>query len=93
MATSKKTLEAMRHAPANVRFADLVKVCVEFFGDPRQRGTSHAVFKTPWPSDPRVSIQDEKGKAKAYQVRQVLMAIDKLKGLELKKQGGTENEQ
>jgi len=37
------------------------------------------VFKTPWPGDPRVNIQNDKGKAKAYQVRQILMAIDKLK--------------
>ncbi len=29
--------------------------------------------------DPRVNIQNDKGKAKAYQVRQVLLAIDKLK--------------
>lgn len=29
--------------------------------------------------DPRVNIQNEKGKAKAYQVRQVLQAIEKLK--------------
>lgn len=27
--------------------------------------------------DPRVNIQNDKGKAKAYQVRQVLAAIDK----------------
>jgi hypothetical protein len=78
MATSKKILEAMRRTPGNVRFAALLKVCTEHFGEPRQRGTSHAVFKTPWPGDPRVNIQEEKGKAKAYQVRQVLSAIDKL---------------
>jgi hypothetical protein len=36
------------------------------------------VFKTPWAGDPRVNIQEDKGKAKAYQVRQVLSAIDKL---------------
>jgi len=81
MATSKKTLEAMLRSPKNVRFSDLFKVCVDNFGEPRQRGTSHAVFKTPWPGDPRVNIQGEKGKAKAYQVRQVLAAIEKLKGL------------
>lgn len=79
MAPSKKTLEAMRRSPKNVRFADLHKLCVEHFGEPRQRGTSHAVFKAPWPGDPRVNIQDDKGKAKAYQVRQVLKAIDKLR--------------
>jgi hypothetical protein len=37
------------------------------------------VFKTPWSGDPRINIQNDKGKAKAYQVRQVLLAIDKLK--------------
>jgi len=78
MATSKKTLEAMRRSPKNVRFADLFKVCIEHFGQPRQSGSSHAVFKTPWLGDPRVNIQNENGKAKAYQVRQVLLAIDKL---------------
>jgi hypothetical protein len=46
-------------------------------GEPRQAG-SHLIFKTPWPRDPRVNIQDRQGKAKPYQVRQVLAAIDKL---------------
>ncbi|MFZ5588723.1 MAG: toxin HicA [Pseudomonadota bacterium] len=68
----------MRREPANVRFSDLAKVCKEFFGKPRQSGSSHMIFKTPWPGDPRVNIQNDKGKAKAYQVRQVLLAIDKL---------------
>lgn len=34
----------------------------------------------PWPGDPRVNILNDKGKAKAYQVRQVLKAIDKKEG-------------
>ena len=85
MAPSKKTLEAMRRSQKNVRFADLYKLCVEYFGEPRQRGTSHAVFKTPWPGDPRVNIQDDKGKAKAYQVQQVIKAIERLKGLDNEK--------
>jgi len=53
---------------------------VHFFGAPRQTGTSHAVFKMPWPGDPRVNIQNDKGKATPYQVRQVLAAIAKLQG-------------
>lgn len=53
------------------------KVCEHYFGPPRTTGGSHAVFKTPWPGDPRVNIQNDKGKAKPYQVRQVLAAIDK----------------
>jgi hypothetical protein len=33
----------------------------------------------PWQGDPRVNIQNDKGKAKAYQVRQVVMAIERLR--------------
>lgn len=69
----------MRREPANVRFSDLKRVCEEHFGSARQSGSSHVIFKTPWVGDPRVNIQDSKGMAKAYQVRQVIAAIDKLK--------------
>jgi hypothetical protein len=68
----------MKMNPKGVRFSDLKKVCEHHFGQPRQSGSSHCVFKTPWPGDPRVNIQNDKGKAKAYQVRQVLLAIEKL---------------
>ena len=72
---------AMRVNPAGVRFADLCRVCEHYFGEARQAGTSHRVYRTPWPGDPRVNVQEGKGgKAKAYQVRQVLRAIDKLSG-------------
>lgn len=81
MSDTSKILAQMRREPSNVRFSELKKVCRHFFGDPRQDGTSHAVFKTPWIGDPRINIQDAKGKAKPYQVRQVLLAIDKLEGL------------
>ena len=67
----------MRSKPKGVRFADLSRVCEHYFGQPRQNGTSHRVFKTPWLGDPRVNIQDDKGKAKVYQVRQVLKAIER----------------
>ncbi|WP_309491435.1 toxin HicA [Trinickia mobilis] len=62
-----------------MRFNDLYKVCEAHFGKARQSGSSHAIFKTPWQGDPRVNIQNDRGKAKAYQVRQVLEAIDRLK--------------
>jgi hypothetical protein len=68
----------MRHAPANARFADLQKVCDAYLGKPRRSSSSHVVYKTPWPGDPRVNIQNEKGKAKVYQVKQVLQAIQNL---------------
>lgn len=81
MSDLSKILAQMRREPSNVRFSELKKVCRHFFGEPRQDGTSHAVFKTPWIGDPRINIQDAKGKAKPYQVRQVLLAIDKLENM------------
>ena len=68
----------MRQNPNGIRFADLVKVCTHFFGAPRQSSSSHQVYKTPWQGDPRVNIQNSKGKAKAYQVKQVLKAVERL---------------
>lgn len=38
--------------------------------------------RRPRPGDPRVNIQDAKGRAKPYQVRQVLKAIDKLESIQ-----------
>ena len=68
----------MKQSPKGVRFNDLSKVCDHYFGKRRSRGTSHKVYRTPWQGDPRVNIQDAKGKAKPYQVRQVLWAIERL---------------
>ena len=65
--------------PQNVKFPELAKVCDSVFGKARQSGTSHRVYKTPWQGDPRVNIQNSKGKAKPYQVKQVLKAIEKMK--------------
>ena len=75
-------INSMKINPIGVRFNDLAKVCEYYFGAPRQQGGSHRIYKTPWPGDPRVNIQNNKGKAKAYQVKQVLLAIDTLRRLE-----------
>ena len=82
MATLEKILHQMRTQPAGVRFADLKTVCNAYFGTPRENASSHVIYKTPWPGDPRVNIQNAKGKAKPYQVRQVLLAIDQLEQIE-----------
>lgn len=68
----------MRRNPKGIRFRDLCKVCDHYFGKVRQTGSSHHVYKTPSIGDPRVNIQDDHGMAKAYQVRQVLKAIERL---------------
>jgi len=71
-------LAQMKENPKGVRFTDLCKVCDHFFGKPRQSGSSHRIYKTPWQGDPRINIQNHKGKTKAYQVKQVLLAIERL---------------
>lgn len=68
----------MRRNPRGIKFIDLCKVCDFYFGSPRNEGTSHRVYKTPWAGDPRVNIQNDKGMAKSYQVKQVIKAIDRL---------------
>ena len=80
MASIEDILAKMRRNPKGIRFYELTKVCDHYFGMPRNSGTSHRVYKTPWAGDPRVNIQTSRGKAKAYQVRQVTLAIDRLEG-------------
>jgi len=78
MSKINSILQQMRQNPKGVRYSDLCKVCDYYFGKARQASSSHRVFKTPWQGDPRINIQNYKGSAKAYQVKQVLLAIEKL---------------
>ncbi|MBC2711789.1 MAG: toxin HicA [Desulfosarcina sp.] len=78
MKNMHEKLKQLKNNPKDVKFADLSKVCEFYFGKPRQSGSSHRIFKTPWQGDPRVNIQNHKGKAKVYQVKQVLKAIERL---------------
>jgi hypothetical protein len=69
-------LAEMRNNPTGVRFADACKVATHYFGEPRHNGTSHKIWKMPWPGDPRINMQvGNAGKAKPYQVRQAVTAI------------------
>ncbi|MGB3639733.1 MAG: toxin HicA [Rivularia sp. (in: cyanobacteria)] len=82
MAQIEKLLAQIKNNPKNVSFTDLMKVCNHYFGEPRQQGSSHCIYKTPWAGDPRVNIQEKNGKAKVYQVRQVLDAIEKMEEIQ-----------
>lgn len=81
MAKIDDIVTAMRRNPKAVSYRDLRLVCDFYFGEARQSGSSHRIYKTPWSGDPRVNIQNDKGKAKAYQVRQVLRAIERLEAI------------
>lgn len=78
MAMVEDIVEQMRRNQKGMRFSEVCRVCDYYFGKPRQKGTSHRVYKMPWQGDPRINIQNTKGKAKSYQVKQVLRAIERL---------------
>lgn len=78
MAKVEEIVAEMQRNPKAIRFRDLCIVCDFFFGEARRSGSSHRIYKTPWQGDPRINIQNDKGMAKAYQVRQVLKAIERL---------------
>lgn len=78
----QKVIREFRRNPKGIRFSRLAQICDQFFGSPRRSGTSHRVYRTPWPGDPRVNIQEGgNGLAKDYQVRQVIKALERLEQL------------
>ena len=78
--TISEAIEKLEREKTSTRFSYLLRVCEEFFGPARMKG-SHHIFKTPWQGDPRLNIQSDKGKAKPYQVEQVLSALRRLEGI------------
>lgn len=93
MPSIEDIIHDMRDNPANIRFRDLERVCGHFFGEAKVKG-SHHNYKKPWAGDPRVNIQKTKGgKAKPYQVRQVLDSIDKLEELQQDTEEGNDEQQ
>jgi hypothetical protein len=78
MARLDDEIEQLEARKKNTRFGDLVRLCREYFGRERIK-RSHHIFKTPWPGDPRIKFQEVRGKAKPYQVDQVIAALDRLK--------------
>lgn len=74
-----EALEELEGNEGNVRFQRLLTICEEFYGAPRIKG-SHHIFKTPWQGDPRINLQRVGGKAKPYQVDQVIQALKRSRG-------------
>ncbi|NNO11682.1 toxin HicA [Corynebacterium sp. zg910] len=78
----EKILRKMDRSTKNIRFVELRKVCDHYFERRPSSGGDHETYRTPWPGDPRVNIQNRGGQAKPYQVKQVLAAVKKLEGCE-----------
>lgn len=82
MTRGEKRLQGIRNNPRNVSWPDLVAVCDLCFGKPRRRRGSHLIYDTPWMDHPLLVLQPRKGKAKPYQVRQVLRALEAMEEFE-----------
>jgi predicted RNA binding protein YcfA (HicA-like mRNA interferase family) len=80
----RKLLEKILASTGNVRFTDLV-VLVEAFGFRLSRVSgSHHIFTHPAVQE-LVNLQNKKGKAKPYQVRQFLTLVEQY-NLELREE-------
>ena len=69
MSKIEKLLAAMRNNPANVRHSDLIRAAVANGFVLRRQDGSHAIYTR---GADFLNIQNDGGKAKAYQVRQFL---------------------
>lgn len=80
MSKRTKLLEAVRNNPRDVRFEDLVRLVLAVgFQFVRQTG-SHAIYQHVEHPAELLNLQESKtGKAKPYQVEQVLAVIDRCK--------------
>lgn len=75
MSKKQKLLQQVLNNPKNVNFKDMVSL-IEAFGFTLSRiNGSHHIFSHPEISE-LVNIQNVKGKAKSYQVRQFLSLIE-----------------
>ncbi|OCC16579.1 toxin HicA [Dissulfuribacter thermophilus] len=78
MTTYDKRLERIKRNPKDVKFTDLVSILLHYgFVEVRSKG-SHRIFKHPsW--NGILTLQEIRGKAKPYQVRQAIKAIEEVK--------------
>lgn len=74
----EEILTGLKRHSSEVRFGDLGLLCDHYLGEPRRAGSRHRIYRTPWPEDPRINIQNKKGKAGAHQRRLVLKAVERL---------------
>jgi len=73
--TARKLYQRILNSPQNVRFVDFCKVVVAFgYRWDRTRG-SHHIYEHPQVPRP-LSLQDCRGQAKPYQIRQFLRDVE-----------------
>ena len=84
MTTKRKTLQRILAESKNIRFSDMIRL-VDGFGFRLSRTEgSHHIFVHPDITE-LVNLQDVKGRAKPYQIRQFLKLVERY-SLELKEE-------
>jgi hypothetical protein len=90
MGKREKLREKAKNSPHNLRYAEICKLATSYgWIFQRQEGTSHGVYIHPLLGNTPgalMNFQDKNGKAKHYQVKQLLDAIELVE--ELEKQHG-----
>jgi predicted RNA binding protein YcfA (HicA-like mRNA interferase family) len=76
---SEKRLQAIRDNPRGVAFGDLTACAVNCGFQPVRTNGSHHIYRHPGPPPITLDLQARSdGKAKTYQVKQFLEAVDRL---------------
>ncbi|MDY6953133.1 MAG: type II toxin-antitoxin system HicA family toxin [Thermodesulfobacteriota bacterium] len=78
MSKIEKLIETARVSPDNLRFRELCTLCRHFGMKRRKTKGSHRVYKREDPPRFTLSVQDNNGMAKPYQVKQLLDKVREL---------------
>ena len=73
---NKKLLQKALSAPNNFRFSDMVRLAEAFGFRLSRKSGSHHIYAHPGVTE-LLNLQDVKGKAKPYQIRQCLKLVEK----------------
>lgn len=77
VASAEKILAQARNNPKGLRFSELQRLAKALGYELSRVNGSHHIYTHPTrPELPQLNMQEDKGMAKAYQVRQVLSVID-----------------
>ncbi len=77
MGSIAKLIQKARQAPQNLSFAELCRLCEHFGMRCRKKPGSHRTYRRDLPPKLRpLSVQNCGGKAKAYQVEQLLKLLE-----------------
>ena len=89
MGTADKLIIKAKNSPQNLRFEEFCRLCEIFGMKPRKVSSGHFIYKYKGSPSYTQSIQNVNGKAKPYQVKQLLTWAERIGFLEdfLKKKG------